>query len=296
MAAVSVILVARGAASAIERTLLSLQKQQGEPGQVELVFVQDKNSQELSESLGRLLDSFHLVKVRREEAGVLAELWNEGLLRSTASVLLILEPGQILAEASLSTLLQGLSEDESFAGAFGRTAVVTGDADVREHPDSGKTGRIFNRLIEKKHFVACTGCVLFRRECFEGYFNEIYGSGEIAFFEHLLHVAHFHPFRFVNQLVVTAPNVAHTQETLEEMVKALVAVLYGVEDLSERCEQKVRKRLARALLALGKSFYRREQYEHAGRYINQAVKMAPTYFKGRRYQFLNFVKDLLSRS
>jgi hypothetical protein len=91
---------------------------------------------------------------------------------------------------------------------------------------------------------------------------------------------------------VTATTVPDDLGVLEELVKVLVMVLYGFEPLRERSEHKLRKRLARQLVALGKYHYRRERTEVAGRYISEAVRIAPAYFKGRRYQFLNFVKEL----
>ena len=38
------------------------------------------------------------------------------------------------------------------------------------------------------------------------------------------------------------------------------------------------------------------QPSKAGRFFDEAVKAAPAYFKGRRYQFLNFVKNTFGRS
>src|SRR5262249_12659975 len=83
--------------------------------------------------------------------------------------------------------------------------------------------------------------------------------------------------------------------TLEEKVKIFVALLYGATRLDERIEVRVRFRLARHLVALGKHHYRQGDHARAGKLFGEAVKATPSYFKGRRYQFMNFLKGVMAR-
>jgi glycosyltransferase involved in cell wall biosynthesis len=289
---VSVILVASGASTTIERTLESLIQQKD----VELDLIYIDNSQAPERSV-RLEEQLEALKARRLSlpGEGRAEVWNQALGMAEGGYMSFMDAGHILSEGCLVALLEPLNRDENLGGSFGRTAVIDGEANVRDHPENGRTGRIFNRLIDKKHYFASYPSVMFRKRTVELGFNEIYRTPKAVFLEYVLNVTSFHPFFFVDRVVVTAPSVKEDSMILEELVKVFVAVLYGVDDLSERSEQKVRKRLARQLVALGKYHYRREDYDKAGRFISQAVHIAPTYFKGRRYQFLNFVKDLMTR-
>jgi hypothetical protein len=83
---------------------------------------------------------------------------------------------------------------------------------------------------------------------------------------------------------------------LEELVKVLIGVLYSGSPLDEKVEARARFRLARHLVAMGKIHYRNEDHKLAGNFFDEALKAAPAYFKGRRYQFMNFVKNTIPRS
>jgi hypothetical protein len=78
-------------------------------------------------------------------------------------------------------------------------------------------------------------------------------------------------------------------------VKTFVALLYGANKLDERLEARVRFRLARNLVALGKHHYRKGDHARAGKLFGEAVKAVPSYFKGRRYQFMNFLRGVIAR-
>ena len=289
---VSCILVASGAPSTIERTLASLEHAGG--GRVELIFADNSLNPEKSEAVDAMIDALGGRRVERRGAGR-AELWNAAVESADADMLLLLEAGHVLGEGSLTDLRDSLTADPNLAGSYGRAAVIDGEANTRLHPEKGKTGSIFNRLVEKKHFLAGTSCVLLRRSAFLGLFNEVYTTPRAVFLEFMLQVSFVRPFVFLDRTVTTCPVMVEDEQVLEELVKVFVTVLYGAMVLPERSEEKVRKRLSRQLVNLGKLHYRKENYDKAGRFISQAVKIAPTYFKGRRYQFLNFVQELLAR-
>jgi glycosyltransferase involved in cell wall biosynthesis len=292
VAKVSVILVASGASTTIERTLESLIGQKDVD--LDVIYIDNSQAPETNERLEEQLQSLNARRLSLPGEGR-AEVWNQALGIAEGDYLSFVDAGHILAEGSLAALAAPMDRDENLGGSFGRTTVIDSEANVRNHPENGRTGRIFNRLIDKKHFFASYPCVMIRKKVGKIGFNEIYRTPKAVFIEHVLSITAFHPFFFVDQVVVTAPGTKEDSMILEELVKVFVSVLYGFEDLSERVEQKVRKRLARQLVALGKYHYRREDYDKAGRFISQAVHIAPTYFKGRRYQFLNFVKDLMRR-
>ncbi|MDF1664682.1 MAG: glycosyltransferase family 2 protein [Planctomycetota bacterium] len=293
MAKVSVILVASGALTTIERTLESLILQKDVD--LDLIYIDNSQAPEMNDRLEEQLQSLEARRLSLPGVGR-AEVWNQAMAMVEGDYLTFLDAGHLLAEESLKALMAPLDQDINLGGSFGQAAIIDGEANVRSHPENGRTGRIFNRLIDKKHYFAAYPCVMFRKSVMEVGFNEVYRTPKAVFLEFALTLTNFHPFFFVDETIVTAPSEKEDCLILEELVKVFVTVLYSFEDLSERSEQKVRKRLARQLVALGKYHYRREDYDKAGRFISQAVQIAPTYFKGRRYQFLNFVKDLMSRS
>lgn len=292
MAKVSVILVASGALSTIERTLESLIQQKDV--ELDVIYIDNSQAPEMNDRLEEQLTSLNARRLSLPGEGR-AEVWNQAIAIVEGEYLTFIDAGHILADGALKALAEPLDQDQHLGGSFGRAAIIDNEANVRSHPENGRTGRIFNRLIDKKHYFASYPCVMFRKRVMEVGFNEIYRTPKAVFLEFALTLTSFHPFFFVDENIVTAPNEKEDCLILEELVKVFVTVLYSFEELSERSEQKVRKRLARQLVALGKYHYRRENYDKAGRFISQAVQIAPTYFKGRRYQFLNFVKDLMSR-
>lgn len=293
MSTISVIVVASAAPPMVEKTLESL-KHQGDVA-LEVFYLENSATPESSEGVEALLGELEAERLNRPGEGR-AKVWNEALAEAKGKYVSLIDAGQIVGNDCYPELVAQLSRDPDLAGSYGRTAVVDNQANVRHHPDQGRTGSILNRLVEKKHYIASFSCVLFRKRALARGFNEIYRTPKAVFIEHLLAIAANRPFAFCDQTVVTAPAMGDDRLVLEELVKVFLMALYGIELLADRSEQKLRKRLARQLMALGKSFYREGDYDKAGRFISQAVEYAPTYFKGRRYQFLNFLKDLTSKS
>ena len=287
MSRAGIVLVASGAPTTVERTLESLQNQ----GSVELVYVENRSATESSPRIDALLTERGAKRLKLPGQGR-AEVWNLGLAELETDFVTFIDAGQVVADGALSTLSELLAADPNLGGCYGRTAVIDGEAQLRYRPEHGKTGSIFHRLLDKKHFLAAPACVLFRRAALGEGFDAAYKTPRAVFLKKSIEVARARPFRFCDRAVVTATTVPDDLGVLEELVKVLVMVLYGFEPLRERSEHKLRKRLARQLVALGKYHYRRERTEVAGRYISEAVRIAPAYFKGRRYQFLNFVKEL----
>jgi len=292
VSSLTVIFVASGAPTTVERSLESLVQQTGL--EIELVYIDNSPTPETNERIEEILKLYDAQRVSKPGAPR-AQAWNEALAASKGDYISMLDAGHILAEGAYATLAGILDSDTDLAGAYGRTAVIDGEANVRYQPERGKTGRIFNRVASNKHFFSASSCVLWRRRVLEPPFNEVYKTPKAIFLEHALRITIDQPLAFADQTIVTAPAMKDDYLVIEELVKVFLVALYGMDFDSERSETKLRKRLARQLVAIGKIHYRREEYVQASRYISEAVRIAPTYFKGRRYQFLNFVKDLVSR-
>lgn len=294
MATVTAVFVVSGAPSTIERSLESL-AQQRKSVDLQVLKMDTRTDPESNESIDKALKELEAESIDCPNMNR-AKLWNQALLKAQGEYVSFIDAGHILSESCYADLVNALANDPNLAGSYGRTAIINNEARVRRHPERGKTGLIFNRLVEKKHFFASFPAVLFRKEALEGGFNEIYKSPKAVFLEHALTIANIRPFTFCDRTIATIPNSSDEYSTQEELAKVFVTALYGLEFLSERSEQKLRKRLARQLVTLGKIHYRKSEFDRAGRFISEAVRINPTYFKGRRYQFLNFVKDLVKRS
>ena len=225
-----------------------------------------------------------------------AEVRNEAVARAEAPFVLLLEPGERLSADALPRHVSALESEPALVGSYGRVA-IHGDDAVRVRPERGKGGPIFGRLLKERHLIPASAALVWRREALgERPFDPGYRSPTALRLALALELARdgrefvFHP-----AVVAERPREHATGEDLEELVKVFATVLYGPEHLDEKREQRARKRLGRTLVSMGKHFYRAGDYRRAGKLFDEAVKAAPGYFQGRRYQFLNFVKNTITR-
>jgi hypothetical protein len=124
--------------------------------------------------------------------------------------------------------------------------------------------------------------------------DDAYRTGGGILLDLLVRASKDHPFLFLPDTVAHTERRLDDVPALEEQVKVFVSLLYGAHKLDERVETRVRFRLARHLVALGKHHYRKGDHARAGRLFGEAVKAVPSYFKGRRYQFMNFMKRVIA--
>lgn len=222
-----------------------------------------------------------------------AELRNEAVAAAEAPFVVVVEGYERLAPEALPRHLGALSE--GLVASYGRIAVHDGGA-VRVRPEHGKGGSVFARLLKEKHLVSASCALVWRRDAFgdEAPYGD-YSSPAALRLDLSLKLAGKGEFVFHPVVVGERQTEKLDLVGLEEMVRVLVGILYGPDHLEEKLEQRARFRLARHLVAIGKHHYRQEDYRRAGKFFDEAVKAAPGYFKGRRYQFLNFVKNTLTR-
>lgn len=236
--------------------------------------------------------------VRRVAAADLPphEARNAAVVEARAPFLLVVEHGERLAPEAVARHVEALAAAPSAVASWGRTAVQGGDR-LRIRPDRGRGGRVLDRVVEDKHLVASTACLCWRKEALgPAPFEALRAPAALRLG---LAVRAARRGEWVHQPVVTAerdaPEAASAAD-LEDVVRALVNLLYGAEPLAPRLEARARHRLARALVSLGKHHYRTGDHRRAGKFFDEAVRAAPADFKGRRYQFMNFVKNLLTRA
>jgi hypothetical protein len=233
----------------------------------------------------------------RARVGSPAALRNEALRAATSPYVCLIEPGERLEGAdSLASSGALLEQDSSPAACYGRTLVEEKGA-PRAIPERGRGGRILRPLVQYKSFIVSSASVVWRRDVVlrEG-FSDSYRTPQGLHLALLAEVGRERNFVFrpATTAAVAAP-LRDELATLEEKVKIFVALLYGAIRLDERIEVRVRFRLARHLVALGKHHYRQGDHVRAGKLFGEAVKAAPSYFKGRRYQFMNFLKGVMAR-
>lgn len=223
---------------------------------------------------------------------------NEAIARATGDYLVLVEAHERLVPDALGRHVAALDAAPEVGASYGRTAIEE-DGQVRLRPDMGKSGRVLARLIHDKHLIASSACAMWRRSALGATpYDETYRSVPALRLGMALRVAQ-EDVEFVFHPTITAEREAERQDLagLEELVRVFLGVLYGTAALEEKAEHRARMRLARQLVAIGKHHFRQGDHRRAGKFFDEAVKAAPSYFKGRRYQFMNFVaKNVLSRS
>lgn len=246
----------------------------------------------LADALGPEREGLCLVPT----AGGPAAARNEACARARGEFHLVVDGGERLAPGAVEAHLEALGGDESLVASYGRTAVRRGGR-IRLLPEEGKHGSVARRLLGEKHLVASSACLAWRAAACDGPpFSGEYASGRALRLDLALRLAAGgRPFAFLPCTVAEREPERLDRDAHEEMVKVFLGVLYGPESLDEKSEQRARFRLARSLVALGKSYYREGDHRRAGKLFDEAVKAAPGYFRGRRYQFLNFVKTTFAR-
>jgi len=262
----------------------------------------------MAEALSGFAGDFRSIQGSLTEPG---PLLNGALAAARGAYVLMIEAHERISAGALDRHLEALEGEPELVASYGRTAVQRG-GQVRVRPEHGKGGPVFNRLLKEKHLVSSTASLVWRRDAlvngaepFPGVERRSASRGVPACADYCSPAARrldlcfklasrgeftFHP-------AVVAERSDETLEipALKELVKVLLGVLYGHASLEEKPEQRARFRLARHLVAIGKLYYRAEDYRHAKTFFDEALKAAPGYFKGRRYQFLNFVKNTLAR-
>lgn len=223
-----------------------------------------------------------------------AELRNAALAACKAPLVVLLEAGEQLAPSALERHVSAL-EDEDCVASYGRTAVRDAEGRTRSLPQRGKGGEVEGQLLRDRHLLASSAALVWRRAAL----------GEAPFSEHdtsparrldlALRLARGNTFSFHPTVVAERNAERLGLSELEELVRVLVGLVFSPDSLPSELEEPARRRLARHLVGMGKLYYRAEDYPRAGKLFDEAVRTAPNYFRGRRYQFLNFVKNTISR-
>lgn len=285
---VSIIIVGHPDPERARKALASAKAQTGLAAAPELIFLGDLDG---ADAAG--------VRVGAPKAGVSpATVRNDALATATGDHVMFVEAHERLAPDAVARHLAALDAAPEAAGSYGRTAIEEGGR-VRLRPDHGRSGRVLARLIHDKHLIASSACALWRKAALGATpYDESFVSIPALRLAMALRVAQGGGELVFNP-VVTAEREAERQDLagLEEVVRVFLGVLYGPGHLEQKAEDRARMRLARQLVALGKHHYRQGDHKRAGKFFDEAVKAAPAYFKGRRYQFMNFVaKNVIGRS
>jgi len=225
-----------------------------------------------------------------------AAVRNAGVKVSTAPYFCLVEPRErLVGKDVLARHVAALEADPTAVASYGRTEVDEGPGVVRARPERGRGGWILRRLVQHKALVASAASVVWRRSLLpERPWDESYKTSSGLLLALLVAASKDHPFLFLPDTVARTEKKKDELQVLEEQVKVFVALLYGATKLEERLDARVRFRLARHLVALGKHHYRQGDHARAGRLFGEAVKAVPSYFKGRRYQFMNFLKGVIA--
>jgi hypothetical protein len=283
---VSILVVAQP--NEAERALRALASARVQPGGPELVLLADESITGVDPD----------VRVLRAPGAPTAAARNEALAGLRGERVMIVEGHERLTPDALAQHLEALAGAPDAVGSYGRTAVQERDR-VQLRPDSGRSGRILSRLIHDKHLLGASAAALWRREALGAApFDDGYRSVAATRLAMALRVARAGgEFVFVPAVVAERDAEGQDLEGLEELVRVFLSLLYGPDPLDEKAEQRARMRLARQLVAIGKHHFRQGDHRRAGKFFDEAVKAAPSYFKGRRYQFMNFVaRNVLSRN
>jgi hypothetical protein len=227
-----------------------------------------------------------------------AALRNMGIRAAAGRYVCVLEPGEALrSNEALASLVDALEAEPQAVASYGRTEVEESPGNVRARPAYGRGGLILRRLVQHKGYIASSASIAWRRAHLpQTVYDEAYRTPMGLLLALLVRTSAARAFVFQPTVIARVRPPRDTLATLEESVKVFVALLYGADPLDERVDARVRFRLARHLVALGKYHYRKGDHSRAGKLFAEAVKAAPVYFKGRRYQFMNFLKGIISRS
>jgi glycosyltransferase involved in cell wall biosynthesis len=281
-----VILATDGAATAAALESLS-----GQAAGAQVIVVGDLAG---NPDLAKAVSEGDATGIQAPTDGPLGAWRNTGLAKAEGEFVVVLDPGERVARDSLDRHLDTLSADPGLVASYGRTAIQqTGR--LRLRPEQGRSGTITRRLLKHKHLISSSACLLWRRAALNGPFPELQTPAALRL-DLGLRLSRAGNFVFHPTVVAERDSEEVQLSGLEELVKVLIGVLYSGEPLDEKIELRARFRLARHLVAMGKLHYRAEDYTRASKFFDEAVKAAPGYFKGRRYQFLNFVKNTLTRT
>ncbi|MDC3378735.1 glycosyltransferase [Planctomycetota bacterium] len=221
---------------------------------------------------------------------------NAAVNAATGDLVVVVNGHESLAPEALTRHAEALAADPNAVASYGRTAVHEEGHDVRLRPEKGRGGHVVSRLVKQKHLVASQACLVWRRGTLsEAPFRAESTTPAALRLGLALDLAAKGEFVFVGEQVAERISEPLDLVALEELVKVFLGILYSPDSLDDKLEQRARFRLARHLVAMGKQYYRAEDYRLAGKFFDEALKAAPSYFKGRRYQFLNFVKNTISR-
>jgi hypothetical protein len=258
------------------------------------IVVTDGDDRSLARSLDERKDAT-LFEVARAAP---AALRNAAWAKATQPFVLFVEPFERLAGKDvLARHAAALQGDKAAVASYGQTSIKKPSGPV-VRPVKGKGGKIEKRLVQTKELIASAASVAWRKKALPAKpFDESYRSPSSILLSLCLSIAATEKsFAFIEEVVASADPPKEDLGSLEEKAKIFVALLFGYRPLGEKLEQRVRFRLARHLVAIGKHHYRSGDHVKAGKFFDEAVKSAPSYFKGRRYQFLNFVKKVFART
>ncbi len=244
-------------------------------------------------------------------AGV-ARARNAGVAAATGSrYVAFLEPGDEWGEGHIEKHVAALEGDSGLGASYARYTLLRPDGSKRTRPSVGRAGQIFEGLVERRQLFYTPSALVTRRDVLvrtlpraksgakrrrAGAFDETLDGVEGL--DLLLRLSRDWAVAFVDAAPpVLTPQRREDEGVIERRIRIFIGLLYASRPkLGSNAEKLIRGRLAHELVQLGKLHYSRGDYDRAGRLFNEAAKAAPRYVKGRRYQFLNFVRDKLKGS
>ncbi len=164
---------------------------------------------------------------------------------------------------------------------------------VRRRPKRGFDGQILHRLLETGTELPIS-TVLVRKSVLDRYRPLNADFKILPDYDLILRMARREAFGCIDEVLVEhRPLLTDLYQYDEERLRIYISLHYSWPQLDARAQRLVRFRFARQLIRVGKHSYKKGDFEKAGRIFREVVKVAPYLFRGRRYQFLNFVKSLL---
>ncbi|MBL4850393.1 MAG: hypothetical protein JKY65_33160 [Planctomycetes bacterium] len=244
------------------------------------------------ETLARISEDYEALELPDASP---AEVRNAAVAAAAAPFVCVVEPHEWLGPNSLQRHFETLRDQPELVASYGRAAVHS-EGRVRIRPEHGKGGLVQRRILTEKHLLAASSALVWKKAALgpTPYAADLTRAPALRL-SLGLSLAAVGPFGFHTTVVAERDPESIELTCLEEFVRVLCKVIYDPTLEDEKVEQRARVRLARYLVAIGKLHYRAEDYPRAGRFFDEAVKAAPGYFKGRRYQFLNFIKTTLDR-
>ncbi len=217
---------------------------------------------------------------------------NQALERANGTFVGLVPAGDILFAGSVAKRLECFGEGAPHVVFCAAKAHERGNV-VRRRPKRSFSGQILHRLLETGTELPIS-TLLVRRSVLDRYRPLNTDFKILSDYDLILRMARDEAFACIDEVLVEhRPLLTDLYQYDEERLRVYISLFYGWPELDPQISRLVRFRFARQLIRVGKHSYKKGDFEKAGRIFREVVKVAPYLFRGRRYQFLNFVKSLL---